>query len=64
MTWQLKPESKIGAYADKELYGKVKDEAAPDIEFDGTFDGAFDAAFDGEEFEDIFPSDDNDESLR
>jgi transcription initiation factor TFIIF subunit beta len=56
MTWQLKPESRLRAYADKELYEEVKDEAAPDIEFDG--------ASDHKEFEDILPSEDNEEFIR
>lgn len=61
MTWQLKPESKIGAYADKELFEQVKDEEAPDFGLDGAFDGASDH----KEFEDIFPSDEeNEESIR
>lgn len=38
MTWQLKPESKIGAYADARLYEQVKDEVAPDTSFDGLSD--------------------------
>lgn len=51
MTWQLKPESKLGAYGDKDIYDKVKDEAAPEIDFDG--------ASDQKDFEDAFASDDN-----
>lgn len=38
MTWQLRPESKAGAYADAKLYEQVKDEVAPDFGFDGTSD--------------------------
>lgn len=38
MTWQLKPESKIGAYADARLYEQVKDEVAPDFSVDGAVD--------------------------
>jgi len=38
MTWQLKPEARIGAYADTSLFDKVKDEAAPDMGFDGPSD--------------------------
>jgi hypothetical protein len=38
MTWQLKPEARIGAYADTRLFDQVKDEAAPDMGFDGPSD--------------------------
>lgn len=54
MTWQLKPESKIGAYAAQELFDEVIDGAAPVIDFDGASDN-------DKEFEDVFPSDDNEE---
>ena len=33
MTWQLKPESKISAYADAQSYAQVKDEVAPDSSY-------------------------------
>ena len=41
MTWQLKPESKISAYADAQSYEQVKDETAPDNGYG--FDGVSDA---------------------
>ena len=56
MTWQLKPESKLGVDAGLELDGKVIDGAAPDIM--GGFDGASDLK--EEEFEDVLPSDEED----
>ena len=57
MTWQLKPESKIGAYAGSELYDKVIDGAAPEIEID------FDGASDQKDLDDMFPSDENEEPI-
>ncbi|MCJ1464069.1 hypothetical protein MMC07_002681 [Pseudocyphellaria aurata] len=51
MTWQLKPESKLAAYADAQLYDQeVKDEVAPDL---GGFDGV----------SDNIPSDEDDENI-
>ena len=41
MTWQLKPEARIGAYADAQLFDQVKDEAAPE-KLEVGFDGASD----------------------
>ena len=38
MTWQLKPEARIGIYSDAQYFDQVKDEAAPDIGFDGASD--------------------------
>lgn len=54
MTWQLKPESKIGAYADAGLYEQVKDEIAPDTGLDG--------ASDHKDCGDIGASDEDDET--
>ncbi|MCJ1267757.1 hypothetical protein MMC22_007643 [Lobaria immixta] len=56
MTWQLKPASKIGAYADARLYEQVKDEVAPDIGFDG--------ASDYKDFGELIPSDEDDETVK
>lgn len=56
MTWQLKPESKIGAYADARLYEQVKDEVAPDVSFDG--------ASDYKDFGETLPSDEDEENVR
>lgn len=49
MTWQLKPEAKLSAYADPGSVDKAKDEIAPDSShgFYG-FDGASDAGNMGE----------------
>lgn len=56
MTWQLKPESKIGAYADAQLYDQVKDEVAPDSGFDG--------ASDYKDFGENLLSDEDEENLK
>lgn len=56
MTWQLKPESKIGAYADARLFEQVKDEVAPDMGFDG--------ASDYKEFGEPVASDEDDENVK
>lgn len=46
MTWQLKPEARIGAYANAESYEHVKDEIAPDTGY--SFDGPSDVGDTGE----------------
>ena len=56
MTWQLRPESKIGAYADARLYEQVKDEIAPDFSFDG--------ASDFKELGETLVSDEDDDNLK
>lgn len=56
MTWQLRPESKIGAYADARLYEQVKDEIAPDFGFDG--------ASDFKELGETLVSDEDDDNLK
>ena len=38
MTWQLKPEARIGIYTNAQSFDQVKDEAAPDMGLDGTSD--------------------------
>ena len=55
MTWQLKPESKISAYADAQSYEQVKDEIAPDTSFDGLSDY--------KDFGEIVASDEDDNML-
>lgn len=55
MTWQLKPESKIGAYADTRLFEQVKDEVAPETSFDG--------ASDYKDFGEMVASDEDDNML-
>lgn len=56
MTWQLKPESKLAAYADAQLYEEVKDEVAPDLGFDGASDKDFG-------YGENIPSDEDDENI-
>ena len=55
MTWQLKPESKISAYADAQSYEQVKDEIAPDNSYG--IDGPSDTG-------EGLGSDDDDENMK
>ena len=58
MTWQLKTESKISAYADAQSYAHAKDEIAPDTGY--SFDGPSDIG----EFGDGAGTDEEDDDLK
>ena len=58
MKWQLKPESKLSAYANIQSYAQAEDDTAPEIAY--TFDGPSDI---GEPGEDHGSDDDEDVKL-
>ena len=58
MTWQLKPESKISAYADAQSYEHAKDEIAPDTGYN--YDGPSDTGDAG----DLIGTEDEEDDLK